>query len=804
MRTLHHDEEILNLEERLTSTVSDDPSRPELLFRLANALHTRFIRSKRPLEHDPAVDRLREALSLPQTTRSLYCIISNTLGSWLAKQARLAGNHLPMEEAIRIQRANLDRHKLDSPEYESALDGLSKVLHWSFILDEDRGKVEEAVRLQRERLKIRENEDNEEGITACLDSISTQLKSLLHVSPSDDPDRTQILADVGKVLWYQYRVSEDVMVLREAIDMEEQVLERLPTRHPNRPYALSQLRRWMAQYAMLTDGWTILDRAIDLGREAVKLCPSGHAHHANAMRELAVSLQAQADMTEEFAPLEEAILMLRGYLAVTPSSDVLGLDGGTGALVSALVLLSKMTKTPKHLEEAIQLEQGDKLGTGITKLRHDLSKLYIEQYQAEHKLELLEKAIQVEADAIHDSSVTAYVRVADIHASLSLVHYYALRLTPVESRARLLPRLLEVYAQALGLLPAVVDYGITNPSSSLAALRGLDDVGQASSALACALGQPARAVELLERARAVFWAQALRLRAPLDSLPLEDAEHLAEVFGEIELGSHRARNPELPEWADPEMDRLGALQMDATQLIEGVRERPGFEGFLMNRLIAELSMAAEKAPVVVLLAHEDACEALLITRPGVEIERVSLAKMPVTKLVRLAERVKATNLRARSMADASAQPEDDGEQERKAKVHKEVGESEQTLRAIWQEIVYPIILHLGLQVSMYSLGFIIKRLTYADVETVRSQSTQTLLVPHWPLRLSSTSRRRGRRAPYLVLRLHSAFLHLNRNGASDCSAPSSTCQPRRTPCSPRRRVFCTWPCLSSLRKGRSP
>lgn len=137
------------------------------------------------------------------------------------------------------------------------------------------------------------------------------------------------------------------------------------------------------------------------------------------------------------------------------------------------------------------------------------------------------------------------------------------------------------------------------------------------------IARPQEALELLEEARPVFWAQALQLRSPLKDLPQNNAHQLKIMFRLFEDGDkpEKGDSSDLRTWADPMVSLQRRKGRDAEKLIAIIQLKPGFDRFLLSQPFSVLAKAASKGPIVVLLAHELMCEALILPDPTSAVTR---------------------------------------------------------------------------------------------------------------------------------------------------------------------------------------
>ncbi|WP_052745076.1 CHAT domain-containing protein [Micromonospora sp. HK10] len=148
----------------------------------------------------------------------------------------------------------------------------------------------------------------------------------------------------------------------------------------------------------------------------------------------------------------------------------------------------------------------------------------------------------------------------------------------------------------------------------------------ANDAAACAVAadQPERALELLERGRAVLWSQTLNLNG--DLADLHDQRPAAAIKLEQLFGELRADGGDVA--------RRAALSDQITALVGEIRTDPRFTDFLGTPSASTIRDATADGPIVVINASMWRCDALVVTPAGVEV--VPLPDAGPAELVRRA------------------------------------------------------------------------------------------------------------------------------------------------------------------------
>jgi hypothetical protein len=121
---------------------------------------------------------------------------------------------------------------------------------------------------------------------------------------------------------------------------------------------------------------------------------------------------------------------------------------------------------------------------------------------------------------------------------------------------------------------------------------------------------PARAVELLEQGRGVFWSQLVRLHSPLNDVIVSSlaGKTLADEFMRLAL---LIRNTLNSPGAD-QHERLCRLNLELQRVVTNIRELPGLSGFLLPPSFFDLRRAASGGPVIIVNASKYSCDALIV------------------------------------------------------------------------------------------------------------------------------------------------------------------------------------------------
>ena len=288
-------------------------------------------------------------------------------------------------------------------------------------------------------------------------------------------------------------------------------------------------------------------------------------------------------------------------------------------------------------------------------------------------------------------------------------------------------------------------------------------------------------MEFLETGRGIFWSQILRLRSPVDKLrhvAPQLADTLVRVSTELDAASHRVSAIEdsctgnsQKILIEREASRLRRLNMERSNTLKAIRQLPRFTDFLLPQRLATLQRAAKTSPVVFLVANKEGSDCLVMT--STDVQHVRLPNLPTKTLQEFASRLLRTSTGKRvprsfmegpdgisetlspvfdhlmcnsSTHDSEPDPDEGNDSPPDPGVYRNgYGKQwissdtafKQVLKVLWDEIVKPVIEVLRLQVC--ALNLLSRSVTHlvSSIVEVRRSHTDSVLVPHWPIRFPS-------------------------------------------------------------------
>ncbi|TFK33698.1 CHAT domain-containing protein [Crucibulum laeve] len=555
-------------------------------------------------EQDEMMEDLEEAILLGRTALELQPLEDFSLGqlaSALRTRFEVQGQRKDLHDAISYHREALNLRPL----LDSSLVNLAACLSLRFDEYGQRSDLDESIALLRQALEFQRS-------YMALDNLGNRL--------------------YDRFIYYEREHGD----LEEAIMLHREALKLIPPSHQYRGCALNNLANKLHKKFDEDNHLPSLEESILLQREAVDFHPSRHTTRSICLSNLAANLCRRF----EVAPNQEPTLLYEATRLYQESLEILPLRhvARWPPLVNFGNLLVKLFKLDRqrieYLDQAIGLHR-----EALTLVSADhaersniscnLAKGLITLYDERHRQDplndgLLDEAMGLLREAAEAGSSSPYQRFsgitdwaheADRHGHLSAM---------------------DAYESAIGLLPQLAALSSDTQSRQKALnLRGNNGLAQSAAAYAIKLGELERAVEFLEAGRAVFWAQALQLRTPMDTLKEinPDLEYrLRNIALSLESASHEGRQAEALDnqtkmKADSESIRLRGLNDEWNAALDEARQMKGFENFLKPRKFSDLRVAALNGPIVMVVPDEYATHILILTENS--IKYFSCSKLPL-------------------------------------------------------------------------------------------------------------------------------------------------------------------------------
>ncbi|KAG0704892.1 CHAT domain-containing protein [Suillus ampliporus] len=580
------------------------PDRPSSLYNLTEALTWRYGKTDTAADIRESVQIYHELLPLCPEGTYLRSIAEGEDGVDYVIEGC---NNLPTDasdEGIHLRRIVLELCPLGHQHHPSALDELSKALEACF---EEGGRIEdidESIQFGRE------------GLSLC---------------PEGHPDHSTYLHDLAVSLCLRFSHQGQSHDLDEAISLYEEALCLCPVGHEYRDTSLDNLGSALLDRFPQRGDINDIDRAISLHREALTLRPPGHPDHETSLNNLATTLKQRYDESDASEDLDEAIELYRESLRLKQLDDP---KRHIYLYNLSLALCSRFTQNQKteDVEEAIGLCK--EVLAALPSLHPDryfsymcLQEAYLSRYRVQHNPDDLSLAVE-------------NFRLASRHPTRG----FPQRIEEAIDWARQAEiyqheSALEAYHTCLDLF----DNHVMTRSSIISRREAATAFGGAESlpvdAASCAVrhNDLQQAVELEEQGRGQQWSLASRLRTPLDDLQSANqplAHRLSELNKRLSDAQGFAGSEDRAA-ADRAAIKYRRLMARWEVAVEEIRNVQGFSRFLLPPSYEDLQAAASHGPVIILIASEYSCNAIIVPTSGmphhVPLPSTSFAHLNILK-----------------------------------------------------------------------------------------------------------------------------------------------------------------------------
>ncbi|KIK36645.1 hypothetical protein CY34DRAFT_811139 [Suillus luteus UH-Slu-Lm8-n1] len=620
------------------------PDNPLSLYNLSRALNWRHEKKNTAADIREAAQLYHELLPLCPEGTYLRSIARGENGVDYVIDEYINLPTDASDEGICLGRVILELCPIGHSRRPRALDNLSRAFLSRFTQSGNIGDVDECIQFGRE------------AVSLC---------------PEGHTDRDGYLNNLAESLGcYRFGHQGNPNDLDEGISLHEEALRLCPVGHSSHDVSLDNLGSALVIRFNERGARDDITRAISLLREALTLCPPGHPTHDTTLHKLATALKIRYDKLDVSEDLNEAIDLFR------KCHQVKGLDnpGRHGTLLNlSSALSSRFTDTRKNedVEEAIDLCQESL--EALSSLHPDryfshmwLQNAYLSRYRVQLNpadlslaVENFRLASRHPTQGFKERIIEAYdwIIVAEEHGHGSA---------------------LEAYSTFFELLDAhlATRSSIIARREAASAFRGAQSlpVDAASCAIDC--DNLRHAVELVEQGRGQQWSLASRLKTPVEDLEsanptlAHDYLELSKCVSNAAQSSATTPDRAADDRAATEYRRL-TRQWEAA--VVEIRNIQGFSRFLLPPAYEDLQAAARHGPVIILIASEYSCDAIIVTTSG-DPHHVPLSSISLVDLDNLKERFTGAIRNASRMNPM--EPRND---------------LMVLLRIVWNEIMLPIV-----------------------------------------------------------------------------------------------------------------
>ncbi|KAG1853518.1 CHAT domain-containing protein [Suillus subluteus] len=619
------------------------PDHPLSLCNLTAALIWRHNKKSTAVDIREAVPLYHELLPLCPEGTYLRSIVAGNGVDYVIRGC----NDLPIDasdEGIHLRRVVLELCPLGHQLRHDALHWLAQAMEARFQQCGSIDDIDETIQLRREAVSL-----CPEGHAYCDTSLNNLAVSLMFR------------------FCYQGKPND----LDEAISLHEEVLRLRPVGHESRVFSLRSLGSALITRFYKRDDVDDITRAVSLYREALTLCPPEHPGRDTLLHDLAFALVNRYDKLDVSEDLDEAIDWYRESLRVM-RHDYPGRHVSFLNLSSALCSRFMRIRENEDFEEAITLCQ-ESLAT--------LSSLHPDRYFSYRRLQ---EAYLSRYEILHDpadlSLAMEHFRLASRHPTqgfpnriMEAVNW--VRQAEVYQHESALDSAYQMY---FGLFDSHVMTGssIISRREAATAFRGARSLPVDAASCAIRSGNLRQAVELAEQGRGQQWSLASRLRTSVEDLESANPKLARNYLKLSKLISNAAQSSATitdRAVADMVATEYRGLTRQWEAAVAEIRDLRAFSRFLLPPLYEDLQAAARQGPVIILIASQYSCSAIIVPTSG-DPRHIPLPSVSLAELTNLKDRF------ARAIRHASGMgpklPRND---------------LIVLLRIVWYEIMLPII-----------------------------------------------------------------------------------------------------------------
>jgi hypothetical protein len=702
--------EIQVLRERLAACPSSHPERGNACWDLAASLYRSWKLTFNTALLDEAINLLRESLALRPVGHPYRPKSCNSLATALRDRYQMMGGSDLLEQVITLYREALALQPAGHPDRAVSCNNLAIALRDRYSVMGGSNLLDEIIKLHREALDLRpagnpdrsmscnslaialHNRYRVTGSSDLLDEIIKLHCEALALRPAGHPDRAVSCNNLANALRDRYLVMGGSDLLDEVIKLYRETLALRPAGHPDRSASCNNLAIALCDRYHVTGSSDLLDEIIALHREGLALRPAGHPARASSCENLANALHDRYQMMGGSDLLEQVITLYREALALRPAGNP---DRETSCNNLAYSLLQNFTRTKDVtvVDEALALARETAASASLSEVWRALLILvlvHVEQGSPHFSISTATEYL-LQASKSLPRIITEFMR--EMQSSLDRIWLMHGTWTPDTALL-----LLNAYSNIIDGLSPMTGFAI-DAISQLTALRSARSFGSDACVAALLSGRPRQAIELLDHAHGIIWAQALHQRDPqLQDIPHSLASELEALFRAVSMP---VATPQIAA-ADPSTGYLSPEDIRHQQnsrvqtILKEVRAMPGLERFMLGRTYAQLRETARKHPVVVLVSARGHVYALVIRDATQEAPDELHLKITSDRLSSIRDTAARVGLRQGGVAQ-----ELELELERAMHIsgHKKATALD-TLADLWHDVVKPVVDHLQLQVRI--------------------------------------------------------------------------------------------------------
>ncbi|KAH8689815.1 CHAT domain-containing protein [Talaromyces proteolyticus] len=595
----------------LSLTPDNHGKRGERLSNLSSLMYERYLLSHNIDELDGAVTLAKQALDCSSENYSHRSQALNNLGKCLQLQFKRNGKMTDLEEAIRLGELAVDAVPLDDYANRSLhLHNLSTYYHDRFLRT---GRVED------------------------LQNSIHLMQKAIDATPEDDPDMTYRLHGLGILFQERYLRIADSKDIEEAIRVQREAVERIPVGHRSRGHCLNNLGYFILLLSSRTGKIDDLEEAIEVAKKGLDVVPKQHSGYATALDNLGICYADRYDRVSELSDLEESIRLGREALEATPENHP-GLIYRWNNLGSRLADLFSVIPSVGIINEAIDI--GQKALCALpenhyfrAQLLYNLGARFKARFGQSKSENDLRESTRLFCQALHSHDGEPMTRIkAGITAALDM------------NSSRKWGESASILQESLDLLPrATLRTGSRSDlQHTIPNLAGVSAL--AASVFLKAGKSPLQALQILEQGRGIIAGLVIDSRSDVSLLRKKHPDLYSRydyarkvvaipfssgLSGEDESFSSLKNNYTL------ESLQRHEYSVKLEEVIQEIRENPGFERFQLPLTKNEILHLARGGPLVSFNVSVVSSEAFIVTENTIQaLPLPELKKSDVQQMMR--------------------------------------------------------------------------------------------------------------------------------------------------------------------------
>jgi tetratricopeptide (TPR) repeat protein len=704
------DETITLHREALALCPAGHPYRSALCNNLANTLRTRYKVTGSSYLLDEAITLLREALALCPAGHPLCAGLCNGLANAIQARYEMTGSSEFLDETIMLHREALSLRPVGHPDRSMSCNNLANALQTRYEMTGSSDLLDESITLHREALSLRPaghplrpnscsnlasalwTRYEMTGRSDLLDATIMLHREALALRPVGHPDRDVSCNNLANALQTRYKMTGSSDLINEAIMLHREALALCPAGHPDRFMSCNNLANALQTRYEMTGSRDRLDETIMLYREALALCPAGHPDRSMSCNNLASALQIRYEMTGSSDLLDESIMLYREALALRPAGHP-DRASSCNNLAGQLLPRFRNTSDVTVIDEALALARESAASLSPSRSWMPLLVLCHIHLESDSPHLSISTATQYlsQASALYPNNITSFTE-----RMQSCLAFIWVRHSDWTADIALL--LLNVYSNLIDRLSRLIGFAL-DTASQLAGLKSARSFGSDACMAALLSGRPSQAIEQIDHAHGVVWAQALHQRNPqLQDIPRGIASELESLLRAVSVPvvtDAFTSSDSTTRYLSGEDIRHQQNSRIQTILTE-VRDMPGLDRFMLGKTYVQLRETAREHPVVVLVSAHGYAYALIIRNSVQEHPDEIRLKISSDRLALLRDAAARAGLRNRN-----AMQDIETESERYMGPGRFEDTALGTLADLWQEIVKPVLDHLQLPVRIW-------------------------------------------------------------------------------------------------------